>query len=102
MKLNINKKHLKTGIKILGYTSAALLLTTDFALANLDEQVGKATDLVLGKVAPLIVGGATLFGGGMAALNGDPYKCMAILGVGGITGIGIALAKSGAIFSVLQ
>ena len=38
----------------------------------------------------------------MAALNGDPYKCMAILGVGGITGIGIALAKSGAIFSVLQ
>ena len=102
MRLYINKQHLKTGIKILGYTSAALFLTTDFALATLDEQVGKATDLVLGKVAPLIVGGATLFGGGMAALNGDPYKCMAILGVGGITGIGIALAKSGAIFSVLQ
>jgi hypothetical protein len=102
MKMNINKQHLITGIKVFGYTSAALLLMTEFAWATLDEQVGKATDLVLGKVAPLIVGGATLFGGGMAALNGDPYKCMAILGVGGITGIGIALAKSGAIFSVLQ
>jgi D-arabinose 1-dehydrogenase-like Zn-dependent alcohol dehydrogenase len=100
--MNINKQHLITGVKVLGYTSLALLLTTEFTLATLDVQVDKATDLVLGKVAPLIVGGATLFGGGMAALNGDPYKCMAILGVGGITGIGIALAKSGAIFSVLQ
>ncbi|MGV8948512.1 MAG: hypothetical protein ACOH2E_03990 [Candidatus Paracaedibacter sp.] len=79
MKININKQHLITGIKVFGYTSAVLLLTTEFAWATLDEQVGKATDLVLGKVAPLIVGGATLFGGGMAALNGDPYKCMAIL-----------------------
>ena len=101
MRLNMNKQHLKTGIKVLGYTSVAVLLTTGFAWATLDVQVEKATDLVLGKVAPLIVGGATLFGGGMAAINGDPYKCMAILGVGGITGIGIALAKSGAIFNVL-
>ncbi len=102
MRLNINKQHLKTGIKVLGYASVAMLLTTDFAWATLDEQVGKASDLVLGKVAPLIVGGGTLFGGGMAAINGDPYKCMAILGVGALTGIGIALAKSGAIFSLLQ
>lgn len=102
MRLNINKQNLKTGIKVLGYMSVTVLITTEFAWATLDEQVGKATDLVLGKVAPLIVGGATLFGGGMSALNGDPYKCIAILGVGGLTGIGIALAKSGALFNLLQ
>jgi D-arabinose 1-dehydrogenase-like Zn-dependent alcohol dehydrogenase len=101
LRLNINKHHLKTGIKVLGYTTMAMILTTEFALATLDDQVDKATDLVLGKVAPLVIGGATLFGGGVAALNGKPYEAIAILGVGGIIGIGIALAKSGAIFNVL-
>lgn len=70
--------------------------------AHLDDQVDKATTLVLGKVAPLVLGGATLFGGGSAILAGKVYPGLAIVGVGAITGIGIALAKSGTIFNLLQ
>lgn len=95
-------KQLKTTIKVLGYSSVALLLITDPTLAHLDEQVEKASTLVLGKVATLVVGGGTLFGGGYSLIQGNIGKGMAIIGTGVITGIGIALAKSGTIFTLLQ
>lgn len=95
-------KHLKTTAQILGYASMACILTTGLAWAHLDDQVDKATTLVLGKVAPLIIGAATVFGGGAAAINGSIAKACAIFAVGGITGIGIALARSGDIFKLLQ
>ena len=49
MRININKQHLKTGFKVLGYASVAMLLTTEFAWATLDEQVGKALTWFLEK-----------------------------------------------------
>lgn len=102
MNFNRDTKKLKTVAKVLGYTSVALLLTTGLTWATLDEQVEKASALVLGKVATLVVGGATLFGGGYTVIQGNIPKGMAILGVGLMTGIGIALAKNGALFTLLQ
>lgn len=102
--MNVNRysTHLKTTAKVLGYASVAVLLTTGLAWATLDDQVEKASALVLGKVATLMVGGGTLFGGGYALVQGNIGKGMAIIGTGVITGIGIALAKNGTIFALLQ
>lgn len=96
------KKHLIQNAKILGYTSVAVIVTTGLCWATLDEQVEKASTLVLGKVATLIVGGGALFGGGHALIQGNITRGLAIIGVGAITGIGVALAKSGQMFSLLQ
>ena len=102
MKINRYAKHLKTTAKVVGYVSIALLLTTGLSWATLDEQVQKASDLVLGNVAKLVLGGGTLFGGGYSIVQGNIGKGMAIIGVGAITGIGIALAKAGTLFTLLQ
>jgi hypothetical protein len=102
MNLNLYAKYLKTPAKIVGYVSVALLLTTGLSWATLDDQVEKASTLVLGKVATLVVGGGTLFGGGYSIVQGNIGKGMAIIGVGVLTGIGIALAKAGTLFSLLQ
>jgi hypothetical protein len=102
MNVNSYAKHLRITAKNLGYVSVTLLLTTGLACATLDVQIEKASSLVLGKVATLVVGGGTLFGGGYALIQGNIGKGMAIIGTGVITGIGIALAKNGTIFNLLQ
>jgi|GEM_PF-1980699 len=102
MNFNQEAKKLKTVVKVLGYTSVALLLTTGLTWATLDDQVDKASKLVLGKVATLVVGGGTLFGGGYSIVQGNIGKGMAILGVGVLTGVGIALAKNGTLFTLLE
>ena len=102
MNLKPYVNRLKTPAKIMGYVSVALLITTGLAGATLDDQVEKASALVLGKVATLVVGGGTLFGGGYSIVQGNIGKGMAIIGVGVMTGIGIALAKAGTLFTLLQ
>lgn len=102
MNLKPYVNRLKTPAKIMGYVSVALLITTGLAWATLDDQVEKASALVLGKVATLVVGGGTLFGGGYSIVQGNIGKGMAIIGVGVMTGIGIALAKAGTLFTLLQ
>jgi len=102
MNIRFNAKNLKTTAKIMGYVSLALLVTTGMSWATLDEQVDKASTLVLGKVATLVLGGGTLFGGGYSIIQGNIAKGMAIIGTGVITGVGIALAKAGTLFTLLQ
>lgn len=100
--LNQKTKPLKTPLKIMGYTALAFLTCTGLAFADLGGQVDKASTLVLGKVATLIVGGGTLFGGGYALVQGNISKGLAILGTGALTGLGIALAKSGDLFTLFK
>jgi len=102
VKINRYAKHLKTTAKVGAYVSIALLITTGLSWATLDDQVDKASTLVTGNVAKLIVGGGTLFGGGYALVQGNIGKGMAIIGTGALTGIGIALAKAGTLFNLLQ
>lgn len=99
-KASVNR--VKAFLKVAAWVSAGLMLTTGLCWATLDGQVEKATNLVLGKVASLVVGGGTLFGGGYSIVQGNIGQGMAIIGVGALTGIGIALAKSEALFKVLS
>jgi len=89
-------------LRVLGYAAIFALVAVGASWAHLDQQVEKASNLVLSKVATLIVGGGALFGGGHALIQGNISRGMAILGTGALTGIGIALAKSGALFELLQ
>lgn len=88
--------------KSLFYSTTLTLTTICLTYAHLDDQIEKATEVVLGPFASLIVGGATLIGGGIFAVQGKVIPAASVLGVGAMTGIGIALAKSKVIFNLLQ
>ncbi len=89
-------------VKIAVYSGVALALTASMAYATLDEQVSRASNIVLGNLASLVVGGGTAVGGGVAVFQGNIMKALGIVGVGATIGIGIALAKNGVIFNLLQ
>jgi hypothetical protein len=95
-------KALKAYLKLAFYSGAVMLVGIGMAGATLDEQVTKASAIVLGNLASLVVGGATAVGGGMAVFQGNVMKGLGIVGVGATIGIGIALAKSKTIFDLLQ
>jgi hypothetical protein len=93
---------IKTSIKIAAYSGMLTLMNVGMVYAHLDEQIDKASAIVLGNLAALIVGGSTVVGGGMAVFQGNVMKGLGIVGVGATVGIGIALAKSKTIFNLLQ
>ena len=84
------------------YSVAMALMTVAVSYATLDEQVEKASTLVLGNLASLVVGGGTAVGGAIAVYQGNVMKGLGIVGVGATIGIGIALAKTKAIFNLLN
>ena len=102
MNIRNEKENLKIWSKALGYVSAAMLVTTGIVHANLDAQITKASDIVLGNLAALIIGGGMVVGGGYSCYQGDIGKGLAQVGVGGLIGIGTALAKSKVIFNILN
>ena len=80
----------------------ATFITMGISYATLDTQITKVSDIVLGNLAALIVGGGMVVGGGYSVYQGDIPKGLAQVGVGALIGIGTALAKSKAIFAVLS
>ncbi|WP_010303287.1 hypothetical protein [Candidatus Odyssella thessalonicensis] len=88
--------------KALAYTTAILLLTAVGAYANLEQQVDKISNLVLGKLAGTVIGGGLAFGGGHTIYNGHLMKGAAQVLLGLVISIGVWAAKSGAIFAGLS
>lgn len=101
MKL-ISKAELKVWGKAIGYVSLTMLAMTGFAHATLDAQITKVSDIVLGNLAALLIGGGLVVGGGYSCYQGDIPKGLAQIGVAGGIGIVTALVKSKAIFNILN
>ncbi len=102
MKLTGLKMNLKVWGKAAAFTSLTIFMTIGLVHANLDAQITKVSDIVLGNFAALIIGGGMVVGGGFSCYQGDIPKGFAQLAVGAMIGIGTALAKSQAIFNVLN
>jgi hypothetical protein len=101
MKL-ISKKELKVWGKAIGYVSVAMIAMTGLSYATLDAQITKVSDIVLGNLAALLIGGGLVVGGGYSCYQGDIPKGLAQIGVAGGIGIVTALVKSKAIFNILN
>ena len=101
MKL-ISKAELKIWSKAIRYVSIAMLAMIGFAHATLDAQITKVSDIVLGNLASLLIGGGLVVGGGYSCYQGDIPKGLAQIGVAGGIGIVTALVKSKAIFNILN
>jgi hypothetical protein len=93
---------LKVWAKAMGYVAGTYIVMTGISFATLDEQVTKASNLVLGNVAALMLGGGLVVGGAYSVYQGDISRALGQFGVAGIIGIGTALAKSKVIFNILN
>jgi hypothetical protein len=102
MKFLISKAELKVWGKAIGYVSVAMLAMTGLSYATLDVQITKVSDIVLGNMAALLIGGGLVVGGGYSCYLGDIPKGLAQIGVAGAIGIVTALVKSKAIFNILD
>ena len=102
MKFLISKAELKVWGKALCYLCVGMLTMTVFAHAALDAQITKVSDIVLGNLASLLIGGGLVVGGGYSCYQGDIPKGLAQIGVAGGIGIVTALVKSKAIFNILN
>jgi hypothetical protein len=71
LKTRILTRILRRNGKIAAYSVFAALVMVGMAEATLDQQVTKATDIVLGNLASLVVGGGTAIGGGVAVFQGN-------------------------------
>ncbi|MBW8309198.1 MAG: hypothetical protein K0M45_06125 [Candidatus Paracaedibacteraceae bacterium] len=89
-------------LKGISYSVALGVLLITAAEANLDQQVTRLSDLVLGKVAGTVLGGGLAIGGGVTIYAGHVMKGIGQLFLAALIGIGVWLAKSGAIFSGLS
>ena len=102
MKFSILKAELKIWGKAIGYISVAMLVMSGLSYATLDAQITKVSDIVLGNLAALLIGGGLVVGGGYSCYQGDIPKGLAQIGVAGGIGIVTALVKSKAIFNILN
>lgn len=98
----MKRKNFQVEIKPIAYTTLAIFTTMGVTYATLDQQITKVSDIVLGNLAALIVGGGMVVGGGYSCYQGDIARGLAQVGVGALIGIATALAKSKAIFNVLS
>jgi hypothetical protein len=98
----ISKDQLKVWAKAIGYVSLAMVAMTGLSYATLDAQITKVSDIVLGNLAALLIGGGLVVGGGYSCYQGDIPKGLAHIGVAGGIGIVTALVKSKAIFNILN
>lgn len=102
MKFMMSKAELRVWGKAFGYVSVVMAATTGLSYATLDEQITKVSDIVLGNLAALLIGGGLVVGGGYSCYQGDIPKGLAQIGVAGGIGIVTALVKSKAIFNILN
>ena len=102
MKFIISNAELKIWGKAIGYVSLVMIVMTGFSYATLDAQITKVSDIVLGNLASLLIGGGLVVGGGYSCYQGDIPKGLAQIGVAGGIGIVTALVKSKAIFNILN
>lgn len=102
MKMMMSKKYLRTWGKAVSYVLLVMVVTTGFSYATLDTQITKVSDIVLGNLAALLIGGGLVVGGGYSCYQGDISKGLAQIGVAGGIGIVTALVKSKAIFTILD
>lgn len=79
----------------------AVLYTID-CHATLEDQLDKATNLVTGKFAKMMLGGAAACGAVGAIVKGNFLLALAICGAAAVTAMLIALIKAGSIFTVMQ
>jgi hypothetical protein len=98
----MNKDQIKVWVKAGGYCLGALLMMKGICYASLEEQVTKASKLLLGDIAAIVVGGGMAIGGGYSIVSGNIMKGVAQFGVGALIGVGVAITKNQSIFSVLQ
>ena len=102
MKFLISTAELRVWGKAIGYVSLVMIVMTGFSYATLDAQITKVSDIVLGNLATLLIGGGLVVGGGYSCYQGDIPKGLAQIGVAGGIGIVTALVKSKAIFNILN
>ena len=100
-KENPTKSRLKEWGKVALYTGALLGLYAGASYANFETQLTKASDLTLGKLAAMVLGGGAVVGGGLQVKDGNVMKGLGIIAVVGMLGIVIALIKNNTIFAAL-
>jgi hypothetical protein len=96
-----NKKLMEWG-KVALYTGALVEMYAGCSYANFETQLAKASDLTLGKLAAMVLGGGAVVGGGLQVKDGNVMKGLGIIAVVGMLGIVIALIKNNTIFSALS
>ena len=96
------KSRLKEWGKVALYTGALVGLYAGASYANFETQLTKASDLTLGKLAAMVLGGGAVVGGGLQVKDGNVMKGLGIIAVVGMLGIVIALIKDATIFSSLK
>ena len=93
---------LKEWSKVALYTGALVGIYAGCSYANFETQLTKASDLTLGKLAAMVLGGGAVVGGGLQVKDGNVMKGLGIIAVVGMLGIVIALIKNNTIFSALS
>lgn len=93
-----NKLLVKSAVYALGF----LAVGGGCAYAGLEEQITKASELMLGKAAALLLGGAAVVGGTVQIKSGNILMGAAVLVVAAVTGIGVAMIKNQSIFTLLN
>lgn len=84
------------------YILGALIIGSGFAYAGLEDQITKASDLILGKAAALLLGGSAVVGGAIQIKSGNILMGAAVLVVASVIGIGVAMIKNQSIFALLN
>lgn len=87
--------------KVALYTGVLMGVYMGVSYASFETQLIKASDLTLGKLAAMVVGGGAVVGGGMQVKDGNVMKGLGIIAVAGMIGIVIALIKNNTIFTAL-
>lgn len=85
----------------LAYSPLVLTALTTLSHATLEDQIDKASTLVLGKAAALLIGGGAVVGGAVQIKAGNIMMGAGILGLAAITGITVAMIKNQSIFNLL-
>lgn len=101
MKKRMISPDLKKWTKVGFYTTGLAVLYAGASYANFEAQLTKASDLTLGKIAGMILGGGAIVGGGLQVKDGNVMKGLGIIAVVGMIGLIIALIKSGDAFKML-
>ena len=101
-KENPTKSRLTEWGKVALYTGALVGIYAGCSYANFETQLAKASDLTLGKLAAMVLGGGAVVGGGLQVKDGNVMKGLGIIAVVGMLGIVIALIKNDSIFSALS
>lgn len=96
------KRWNQTMAKSTAYILGALIVGGSLAHAGLEDQITKASDLILGKAAALLLGGSAVVGGAIQIKSGNILMGAAVLVVAAVTGIGVAMIKNQSIFALLN